>query len=358
MNRGLFILDFRNYSKDLKLFLKKLLLLLPVPVIIISFNYFIDPANLYKDDYEAGIANYLLEGYNVANVADCDDRLLQEYYINGLKQKKEIIVIGSSRSLLISSELFPGKSFFNNSVSAGILTDYKKIYSQYKKRGLIPSIIILNLDPGLIDEKTSSQKNWKTVKSNFDLKNLIPEKYMELLSISYFQNSLLKIINKQTRENYYPTKEVSNDTFMKLSDGSIAYHKSKKNRSIEEVRAIAIDFANKEVNNCDYYDVNSYKIKELEDFIDLLLKNKVKVIFFLSPYHPKVYEIFMKSKKYKINKIEEYIIKMAEQKKIKILGSYNPEKYGLSEAEFYDGVHPKKPAIHKIFGTVTNSTKN
>lgn len=353
MNLNLSILAFKNFSKEFKLFFRKLIFLIPVPLIIIITNYYIDPANLYKSDYEAGIAKYLLEGYNVANVADCNDRLLQECYINGLKDKKEILVLGSSRALLISSGLFPGNSFYNSSVTVGKLDDYEKFYQMYKEKGLKPSTIILGVDPWLIRYGYNIQKNDFNLKNEFKkilpLKDIIPEKYLELLSISYFQNSLLRIINRQTMAKYYPTKNTEDDTFMKLSDGSINYHKSKKNRTIEEVRNIAIDFASKEICRYGYYDIYPEQTKELEKFIDLLLNDKVKVIFFLAPYHPCAYEIFMQSANYKIKETEEYIKKLAEEKNIKIVGSYNPAVYSVTEEDFYDGVHAKKSAIKKIW---------
>ena len=45
----------------------------------------------------------------------------------------------------------------------------------------------------------------------------------------------------------------------------------------------------------------------------------------------------------------EEITNILTSKKIKIIGSYNPEKLHLSENNFYDGSHLKQETIDKIF---------
>lgn len=40
---------------------------------------------------------------------------------------------------------------------------------------------------------------------------------------------------------------------------------------------------------------------------------------------------------------------IASKKGIKVIGSYNPEKYSLTNSDFYDAMHPADNAVKKIF---------
>ncbi|NJO90130.1 MAG: hypothetical protein HC831_15170, partial [Chloroflexia bacterium] len=93
---------------------------------------------------------------------------------------------------------------------------------------------------------------------------------------------------------------------------------------------------------------NKSNRKLFETFIDYIINEDIKVAFFLASYHPYAAEK-LKNSKFKIFEIEKYLKKIAKRKNIKIIGSYNPEVTNLSENDFYDGNHPKKQGIEKIF---------
>ena len=124
----------------------KLCLLLPIPIIISIINYTVDPANIFKP-VEENLAEILTQGKNIANFPNCDERLLQKFYIEKLKKPKEIIVVGSSRSMQIGKDIFQGHTFFNNSTSAAAIEDYISIYGIYKQKNLKPNVIIMGIDP-------------------------------------------------------------------------------------------------------------------------------------------------------------------------------------------------------------------
>ena len=73
---------------------------------VAATNYCVDPAQLFSGgNYEQGVADILLSGNNVANVSNYDERLLQKAYVNNLKRRNDVIVLGSSRSMQIKSHL-------------------------------------------------------------------------------------------------------------------------------------------------------------------------------------------------------------------------------------------------------------
>jgi len=65
------------------LFMRKLVLLLPIPLIVLGLNYIVDPAHLFwNDGYERHRATRLLAGQSVFFDANGDFRLLQKRYPN------------------------------------------------------------------------------------------------------------------------------------------------------------------------------------------------------------------------------------------------------------------------------------
>ena len=359
MNRPSFIFNFNNFNQDFKFFLKKLFFYLPVILIIIGVNYFIDPAHIFgKGIYEEKVAQYLLDGYNVDNVTlNYNDRLLQKYYVEGLTSPKDIIVLGSSRSLEIRSNFFPGKTFLNNSVFNASLKDYLAIYDMYRKKEILPSIVILELRPALLNKNDREHPNTKSIQDYYYyMLDIICsdnrshphnrynyEKYLELISISYFQNAL----NNYSEMNLIirPTKEINQDNicFMKLYDGTIWYSKKQRLRPQHKVNELA-----SKVNLSRDFKMDEYRREILEAFIDLLLKDNVEIIFYLAPYHPNRYNILV-SQENSISQFEKYYKSLAKKTGIKLIGSFNPDECFLTEKDFYDGTHPRENAVRKIF---------
>ncbi len=87
-----------------------------------------------------------------------------------------------------------------------------------------------------------------------------------------------------------------------------------------------------------------------------MLKKNIRVIFFLTPYHPYVYTYLMSSTQYQIiAKAETYFRIIGTQKHIPVIGSYDPLQCGLAEEDFYDGMHPSREGIAKLTKLINNS---
>jgi hypothetical protein len=87
--------------------------------------------------------------------------------------------------------------------------------------------------------------------------------------------------------------------------------------------------------------------------LDFLINNNVKVDLFISPYHPKTYQIIIKNKKYKnVIESEIYYRKLATEKGLRIIGSFNPGKLDLDKRYFYDGMHLKEAGIEMLIDSI------
>ncbi|QGU95838.1 hypothetical protein GOM49_12690 [Clostridium bovifaecis] len=344
-------------------FIKKLCLLLPIPINLVMVNYFVDPGNIfYKHGYyEKGIASILSKETNVENLSNYDERLLQKFYIDKLEKTKRIVVLGSSRAMQITEKVLKEEDMFNSSVSGASLEDLMAIYGVYKKENKLPKKVVIGLDPWILN-KNNNQSRWKSLKEYYFYmqgeiglhngdKEKFDEKYLELVSLSYFQTAVDTLAKKENIAYASTDKEYSK-TNVKRADGSLAYNEEFRNRSVEEVRKLALQYASEKpvYNLGDFTTIDKVYKENFEEFIALMLKDGVEVEFYLSPYHPYVYEKLISSADYRIvHEVERYFVEFAKDKDIKLNGSYNPSKVGCIEEDFYDGMHIKPSGVEKIF---------
>ncbi|MEC8147383.1 MAG: DUF1574 family protein, partial [Pseudomonadota bacterium] len=130
----------------------------------------------------------------------------------------------------------------------------------------------------------------------------------------------------------------------KAYDGSHIYNESFVNQA-DNIREGFPRLINYAMKNFDY-DIES--IEKLENFILYLKSNNVTVTLILSPYHPKLYQL-MRTQKPKFLEIEAWYREFAKRNDIRIIGTYDGNTMGCKENEFYDGMHPKKSCMQKLF---------
>jgi len=351
-----------NINMTWKMFLKRFIFLI-LPLCIIAFigtNYYLDAENLYYQKYEKVMARNVLEGNYITNIGKYNDRLFQKYIIENSNECPEIIVIGSSRTMLINKYQFGNYSFFNNSINGATIEDIVTLMMLYDKKALAPKYLIIGIDPWILNEK-NGQYRWKTIQKDYNdalnkLKletinidtSFTEKKENKLFSISYFFASLNKEI-KQKRKVFI-TKKKYNEKTTKIKDGSLIYGKSTRNRSQEAIDKIVNEYISRKFfgfeGNGNFYEKNK---KIFEVFIDYILKKNVKITFYFSPYHPKVFNFFSKNEKYKnFIETEKYYKAFAEKKNIQCISSFNPNEFGLDSTYFYDAQNSNENCVSKL----------
>ncbi len=351
--------------------LRKILQLAPIVIVLIGVNYFVDPSHLFsKGRYEAGLAQLLRSGYNVANVSNYNERLVQKYYISSLALPNETVVLGSSRSMQIGADLFGGKSFFNNSVSDATLEDYLAIYEMYHRRNLKPALLILELDPWLFRVgRTPNPVYWLSIKDDYErlaCRAGLPDKkeaqawlyakaiglrYSTLISPSYFQvaiHQIFRTLKNGEKFCYVPTGQTLDHYAMRLKDGSLRYGQAMRVASVSSVRAAAETEAFQ--YQPDVPAMSETAQTKFEKFVKVAKHDGVRVIFFLPPFHPDYYGHLRQSGLLgEFSKAEDYYRRLALEDGIVVLGSFDPQKCSCGEEDFYDALHPKPSAVIKIF---------
>ncbi len=183
----------------------------------------------------------------------------------------------------------------------------------------------------------------------------LPARAMELISPTYFRasfKSLFDMLLTGQSDMPYATELTIGNENIKLADGSLSYEKNFQSRSQELVNQSARQY----VNAASVYSLNQFTRLDpqfeqwLEAFIVRMQADGVTVIFYLPPYHPYVYDRLIASEQYRIiESAQTYFTRLANEKQVLLLGSYNPQDVGCEETEFYDGMHAKYTCIVKVF---------
>jgi hypothetical protein len=337
----------KNKSFSVIVFFTTVLLL----SLLSGFNYFFDSYGFFQNNKGLSSAvKALSQGNIVAGLENYDERLFQKQIYHNFEKIPDCIALGSSKSMMIESNMVAcqGK-FFNHSVSDASLEDYIAITGIYAKDDKLPKKIILGIDPWIFNKNTG-RGDWLILKDKYAFMlsqmntskvNKINETKNNYLQLINFDNTIYNIEHLNKIDLIKVVADDNIDSSIKRPDGSIAYPYKIKFQSDEETKKNAIEYISGKVYNLEDFDQLS-KIQLFEDFIVYLQAHNVEVEFFIPPYHPIVYDyISHNSKYYNVLKVEEYLNSFALNHKIKVFGSYNPNKYGLRSKDFTDGMHSK-----------------
>ena len=69
--------------------------------VIVLVNYFGDRAHLFDSGYENKIVNILLKGNNATDINNYNDRYFRKDYIENFNKEIDIVILGSSRTIMI-----------------------------------------------------------------------------------------------------------------------------------------------------------------------------------------------------------------------------------------------------------------
>lgn len=345
-------------------FIKRgLIFIIPLVLIIILTNYFVDPANLFSSEFEEELADILINDQNAAGVYNYDERIFQREYIERMENKNETAVLGSSRSLQIRDEMIDSDGFFNHGVSGAVLEDYIAITEIYRENDKLPDKIILGINPWIFN-RYNVEERWRSVEeyyysffdSDYQLDESLMERqfgrnFMQLFSATYFQASFEALIKGQAFKDIEATEEESLDVPTKLSDGSLVYQRPRKNISPEDAEIEAQNYIRNGVYSLENFsELDSDYLNQFEQLIEFYQQEGVELVFYLAPYHPLVFDYLDDNEKYHIiYQVEEYIREFAAKNKIEVVGDYSPYELNLDQGDFHDGMHPKENVMEEIF---------
>jgi hypothetical protein len=334
-------------------------------IFLVSVNYWGDAARIFHPDYEKKIADIIFSNKNATNIANYDDRILQKELTDKLVSSPDILVIGSSRTMLINSTYFKDKKVINNSVNSASIPDLIAIFQLYKIKNILPKKIILGVDPWMFNIHSTSTK-WQSLREeyyNFTSENKEKREIIthnsaeQLFSLSYFQASLKNLPNViNGNSDPIPTDQIYNESNTKLMDGSLSYGKKYRESSNKQINLSVRAYISPEIPRIhNFNDISSQRIQEFKQLCNAIINDNIDLSFFLSPFHPIAFEKIKQDYK-TVLEVESKLSEFAKEKNIEFLGSYNPTKIGIDNNGFYDANHSKESTIEKILNIKTKNS--
>ena len=351
----------------MKRFLYKLVFFLPLLLILIVVNAWIDPIHMISNSYYEKSGEILAKDGMIYE--DCDGR---ELMIEFLKHKKncDTLIFGSSRTAIIDTGYF-GKSILNLSLSSALLEDLISIYGLYISNHQQPKRMLLGIDPWSFNGHRKANSDYRLLHyynlmmNKMSLKE-IPvantsvfnenNNQMNLISFKYFQYSLISIWKNGFRRKD-PEICNTNDNFtIKKANGSLSYFKSWQSNPNDVDISVLRDISNDDLAGTEgFTDVSMERVQLFSNYLKYLISQKIEVTLYLSPYHPRMWNYISTNHKYDVFERSEKIVRtIACKYKISIIGSYNPQKYNMNSSDFYDAVHAKPSGLKKVFNVDYN----
>lgn len=312
-----------------------------------SSSYFLGSSSVSVDESElAG----LLTKHKAVYASNFNDRKFIKYRIKYESLTPDLIVVGSSRIMQIGEHNLKDK-VLNLGVSGSSVEDDVAItYMALKK--FSPTTLLISADPWLFSSE-SRHNRWKSLDAEYH------QAISLIMSSTNMRHAELSARGSEdTNEEHLPTvaeviyrainvsKSYSEDDAPSLTrdkirrDGSRVYNISFSKKSQYEIERGFKDFLKGN------YSFSQESYDNFEKFL-VHYRDKKKIFLVLSPYHPKLYSLMKSDKKIYLD-VEEQYRDLAKRIGIKVIGSYDPDRVGCSEGDFYDGVHPKDICMERV----------
>jgi len=344
-------------------------LFLPILLGMMFVSYRVDPSGLFWGaGFERMASEYLLDGIYIDGYERLDGRSLNEVYAKNVPYAPEVLVLGSSRSMMINSSIAEEYTFYNAANVGADRYDFMTAYYIFGKEDKDPKVLIMGIDAWIfndgdenIDDRSNKELYYEFIGEELGVENTEYEKpnklkkYMALIDPSYFQASVsyyFKDKSTDVQPEPVPEDEIySRNEIIKCPDGSIIYDEKFRTHTAEEVDIIVnAEIAYDPLRLADFDGVDPEYRQLFEWYIEYLQKKDIKIIFYLPPYHSVMFEKIKSNNNFAgIFETEEYLRNIADKYNITICGSYDPVIAGVTNLDFYDSIHARPEAIERMF---------
>ena len=317
----------------------------PLALIVALTNYVVDPGNMFgADSREGGLAAEPLTGRPMTATFTLDDLRLQRRLAEGRRRVPDVLVLGSSRTRLLSQAAFPNLEVVNASVGAASLEDIIALFELYDEQGLCPRALFVAVDAWALSGALRNPSralepelhaalrrlDWE---SGLDFFAWWPQRWRLLASPPYFQASLALIFSGSDRRGD------PGSTFQ--PDGSVVWAQGLAKRRPEVVEVIVRDTPPPPFV---VPPPKRTRVLLLETFLRDVQRRDVRVVLWLPPYHPTAYARFIVEDVRGVTRSEAQIRRLGDELRIPVLGSYDPAKSGVAGGAFIDFDHLRREA--------------
>lgn len=340
----------------MKQLIRTLLLLAAFLAVVFGVNFVVDPANVFYHAYEETVSDILASGHSAAGVENMDDRRFLQLYAQKRTTALNTLILGSSRTMQITSAVTGDPNSFVAGVTGSDLRDCISAYFLFEKAGFDPSTVVLSLEfwylsRGNLDSRALTdgynefcrQQEITPVKTG----SAQLSKLKNFFSFPYFQSSVEYLAKGRKKTLPSETDEKYAELAVKRPDGSYGYEKALREASQTEVDRHAADKRVADNLAAGFTHVDENLCAALKAFVQYLTSEGKEVRILLSPVHPDYYALMLEQPEtYQIVfEAQRYYHALGEAYKVPVYGSYDPAALGITNADFYDEIHPTEQAL-------------
>jgi hypothetical protein len=316
------------------------------------------------------VAHALASGSFISFLAnDFHDKCVVAAMIDTWPPVPDVVAIGSSRTMQLRANLFPKSSFYNASVFAARLPDYMGLVELMDQHGKLPKTLIIGLDAWALDGDDSDPRwggfFWDSTRlllsttGDYATAASYVVRYAEAalkrigghFGIGESRITVKRILECRCLapfENFEISQTAIGDYLTKAPDGSITYEPALRNRTDQALAAsgqasVAAYLKAK-------HSLSPVLVHTLWQFVDYLASRGTRPIFWLAPYSPLEYEMIISRDRGTLIPATEAAVRSgARQRRLHVIGSYDPAAEECEIGEFIDWQHPAPACIEKAF---------
>ena len=357
----------------------RVVLLVPILVFMVAFSYNVDRSGLFQGALAPRrIVDLMLQGYDVTNFEQMDERQVVQLFAQDVEQAPEAIGIGSSRVLQFNRENTGVDTFFNMGVTGADVRDNMTSYYKMVSYGKTPKVLLWSIDPWVFygSEAAFDARADADLYNEFLTKVLnVPTDYEEpdkvelwkaLADPAYFQGNVDYYIKNRGQAtvtddegNTIEFNPVQGDpydqtTTIKRSDGSVLYDVAFRTQTADQIRTLAAEacMSFNSVHMEGFDAMSDTQIQAFTSFMNYAKDQGTTVILVLSPWHPYLYGYLLTEPELHKGffEVENWLRQYCAQNNVPLYGSYDPACIeGLEETDFFDGLHCAGTGIARFF---------
>jgi hypothetical protein len=382
-------------------FLFKLSLFLPIAAGLAWVNWHVDPARIFGRhasdpawyEYERFLARSLIEGSPQRLAAVHNELILDELMFRHF-DRLDVLVLGSSSAKPIHKELYGGQSFFNGAYFGARLEEMMGVEELAREAGLRPRRVVLAIEPAKLQTRTGpvapsfvpllskvrarlhlsdeaeQASRWAALCGSLvaplgeEASNVVQSifnQYDTLFSPSYCQYCLRLLIQSTLQRgagDQFVEQFQKPNQHLLYPDGSLEWCEVFTSQTPDNIRRSTGKPPTESITD-DSLRPAPERCRVFEAFVNELLQSGTAVEFFLPPPNPWLFEAATQElqKSGKSNptaETEAYLRSFAAQHGIRVRGSYDPRRAGVTEEDFVDLVHLRREAIERIWNVVAS----
>lgn len=343
-------------SKKGKIWLHGVIFCLVLVVIMLFTDWYVDSFYSIRLTYEDLAEMQLDGGVALAKDIDGSERKMKLACLKRIEPVEQM-ALGSSRSMSVTGDYFPGKTFFNMAVSGGGgINDYLSAIYWIDYYGKLPEEMLIEVSPAMFNTKLEDTQYLEWGESAAYMRLRLegiamnnPQEielgivWKDVVAPSYFRANFEQLRRGKRTYAEPVASDIYDTYYIFRQDGSWMYSTQTYGQYTQEMIAEETERIESvhDLYQCGgFYSLSEERKTEFEKLMQYLAERGVKVSFYLPPYSPMMYAHIAEDEScHVISEVENYVISYAKENGLKAYGSYDPALSDIEMEDFFDPYH-------------------